>query len=877
MSRPDEISAGDRWQRTKQLFQAALELEPHERPAFLARSCSGDPALKSELERLLEAQSIRDEFLEPLPRAAEPGVPQPDSLVGERIGAYELTELIASGGMGEVYLALRADGQFSSRAAIKVIRPGLATSELLSRFQAERQTLASMNHPNIARLLDGGATLDGRPYLVMEFVEGRPIDQYCDAQGCSVAGRIELFRKICEAVQYAHQNLVVHRDLKPGNILITAAGEPKLLDFGIAKLLGDGDQPESTTAPNNPLRFLTPEYASPEHVLGERITTASDVYSLGVILYELLTGRRPYRIESRHPRAIERSVCETDPERPSSVVAGQERDLRTTHGCEASRLRRQLRGDLDNVVLMAMRKQQERRYSSAQQLSDDLRRYLEGEPVSARRDTFGYRAAKFVRRNCWAVTGGSTLMLALIAGVVGTTWQRNQALANLGRAVDAEQSMAAEAQRARTEAETARAVAAFLVRLFQQSDPNVSLGSTITARSLLDAGAARIVSELASKPEIQASLMDAIGVAYQSLGLLDPAERLLSAALEIRKVSPGGEHPAVAASLDHLGTLRIAQGDYDTAQTLLDEALEMRRGLLGSQHPDVAVSLNNLGALSYSRGDYQAAIRLFREALEMRRSLLGAEHVEVAQGLNNLAALLRATGSSAEAESLYREALAVRRQLLGEQHPDVAQSLNNLAVLLLATQRYEQAEQYCRQALAMRQEILGNDHPDTVQSLDNLGGILQGQGKFDAAEQIYREALATGRRLLGDDHPDVAITSNNLAMLLFMRNDFSSAEPLLRQCLRVKRTTYPEGHWRIAVAENALGTCLSRLGRFAEAEPLVVGACPVVRRALGEQHVHTLKAVRSAAELYEAWGQPDKAAPYREMLRRADPQRASEH
>src|SRR5215475_12190576 len=450
------------WQRIENVFRTTVDRPADERDAYLTRACDGDEDLRREVLSLLEQGTAEDFIRDPIASAALAFTAiSNDDLTGERVGPYRVKRLIGRGGMGDVYEAERDDEQFRQQVAIKIIKRGMDTEFVRDRFLRERQILASLDHPHIARLIDGGATPDGSPYFVMEFVAGEPITDYCRRQSLSVNEKLKLFLKVCSAVQYAHQKLVVHRDLKPSNILIDEDGEPKLLDFGIAKLLSpDGSQPQTRT--ETALRLMTPEYASPEQARGQAVATTTDVYSLGVVLYELLTDRRPYEFRTYSPAEIERTICDTGIEEPSKVVG------RMT-GADA-KLARQLAGDLDNIAMMAMRIEPERRYQSVEQFSEDIRRHLAGMPVVARKDTFGYRAGKFVRRH----KAGVAILAPLIVLAVAMTDQAAR--------------IARERDRANQETATAQAATQSLVAMFEVADPDKARGNVITARELLDRG-----------------------------------------------------------------------------------------------------------------------------------------------------------------------------------------------------------------------------------------------------------------------------------------------------------------------------------------------------------------------------------------------------
>ena len=514
--------------------------------------------------------------------------------------------------MGTVYLAARADEHFHKRVALKIIRSGAHSADVVRHFKRERQILAGLDHPNIAKLLDGGTTDDGLPYLVMEYIEGEPLLDYCDSRSLPISDRLKLFQSICAAVQYAHRNLVVHRDIKPANILVAEDGSPRLLDFGIAKLLNPEVSGESPTAT---AIAMTPAYASPEQARGERVTTATDVYSLGVVLYEVLTGHHPYRFASRQPLDVLRAVVEQEPENPSTAVVRTDESTvlegaqpirltpdsvaRTREG-SPEKLKRRLRGDLDNILMLALRKEPYRRYASVEAFSDDVRRYLEGLPVGARKPTVGYRAGKFLRRHAVGVAAALGVAVLLLGFALAVTVQS----ARVARERDLAEKERATAQRER---ETAQRVSAFLVDLFKVSDPSEARGNTVTAREVLDKGAAKIAAELKDQPEVQAALMDTMGAVYRNLGLYDKAIPLLQQALETRKALLGNEHLEVAKSLTSLGTVALEKGDYAAAEDLYREALGMRRRLLGNDHLDVAAGANNLANALRSKGDVAGA------------------------------------------------------------------------------------------------------------------------------------------------------------------------------------------------------------------------------------------------------------------------------
>lgn len=810
----------ERWQEVKAVLDGALERAPSERAAFVVAACGEDEELREEVDSLLDTEAEIGGFLaEPVFATLSGGL---DGLEeGRRIGPYQIVREIGRGGMGMVYLAVRADDEYEKRVALKVVGWGLA-EVVVRRFRAERQILANLDHPNIAKLLDGGTTEDGRPYFVMEHVEGRPVDQYC--AGLPVEQRLELFRTVCAAVHFAHQNLVVHRDLKAGNILVTAEGVPKLLDFGIAKLLDPGGETPSALTELG-LRPMTLEAASPEQVAGQPITTASDVYSLGVLLFGLLTGGSPYGEAAASREALERAVREAETRTPSEAAGPEEG--------------RRLAGDLDNVVRMALEKDPRRRYVSAADLARDVERHLDGLPVVARKDTFGYRAGKFVRRHKLGV-GAAAAGLALILSFSAV--------------------VTVLLQRAIEERRRAEAVSEFLGDLFATTDPSRSRGETVTAREVLDRGAERIEKELKGPPELQADLMANMGRAYRSLGLYQPARALLEKSLAIRRATLSPDDARLAESLHNLAFLLGETGDFAGAEPLMREAVEIQRRTLGEDDPEFAKGLNNLASLLQEKGELDAAEALYRRVLTTKKRILGEEHEDVARTLNNLARLLYAKGDLADAEPLYRQALAIRRKRYGDKpHPEVARNLNNLAALLADRGDGQAAEAMHREALAMRRALYREPHRDVAESLNNLAFLLRSRGDFAAAEPLYREAVKIAGQV-PELRKGYAFFLRNHGALLTQMGRAAEAEPRVREALGIFREAQNPSAERIADAESVLGGCLAAQGRFEEAEPLLLGSYEVLKETKGESARFGKEARERIAALYTAWGRPGRAA-----------------
>jgi eukaryotic-like serine/threonine-protein kinase len=808
----------ERWRQVKAVLDGALEKRPAERAAFVATACEDDSELRREVESLLVYELESTDFIEePLFGRFTGG---PVGLAeGQRVGPYRIVREIGRGGMGAVYLAARADEELDQRVALKLVGLGSA-AEIVRRFRAERQILAHLVHPNIARFLDAGTAEDGRPYFVMEYVEGRPIDEYVGK--LPLRERLALFREVCAAVHFAHQNLVVHRDLKPGNILVTGDGAPKLLDFGIAKLLDPGGTDPGLSELG--LRPMTLKYASPEQVRGEPITTASDVYSLGVLLHVLLTGRSPYAAAADDRPALERAILQGETVRPSQIVEKRE---------EA----RRLAGDLDTIVLRAMDPEPGRRYASAEQLAADVQRHLDGLPVLARKNTAGYRMGKFVRRHKLGVTAAAAMLLLILGFSVAVTllWQR--------------------AQRERDRAE---AVSGFLEELFAKADPSQSRGETVTVREALDRGRQQIAGGLQAAPETRASLMETMGRVYRSLGLHEQARPLLEESLRIRRRT--GQNPVDLAGTEiNLALALQEMGEKSEAEPLLREGLEILRRHGATATLEYAAGLNNLGGLLKEKGDYKAAEALFREALSLKQRIPKSDR-EVARAYNNLGDVRYAQGDLTAAEPYFRKALAMRRRLFGsEPHPDLATSLNNLASLLEAKGERSEVEALYSEVLAMRRKLYGNHHPKVAQSLSNLAFVLLAEGRPAEAEPFAREALA----ITPPNNPNRAVFLRHIAAALAGQGKGREAEPLAREALAIFQTAKSAPRWRAPDAESVLGSCLAAQGRYGEAEPLLLGAYRSLKEDRGEGAHYAPAALQRVVDLYTAWGRPDRAAVYR--------------
>jgi len=792
----------ERWARVQELFEAAAPLPADDRPAHVRAAADDDEMADLVLSMLVANDDDGGEIERAVGDAIHTVTTAAASPVDQRLGPYRIVSEIGQGGMGTVYLAERADGAFVQRVAIKVVR-GLLDQDRVRRFRAERQILASLHHPNIARLVDGGTTDDGWPYLVMEYVEGTAIDTYAQRHELDVTERLRLFLVVCEAVGHAHQHLIVHRDIKPSNIIVAPDGTPKLLDFGIAKLL-DSDDPELSARTMTGMRLLTPDYASPEQVRGDAVTTATDVYALGVLLFELLTDKRPHTFRTLTAHEIERVVCDTDAPRPSTISPG-------------------LAEDLDIIVGAALNKDIDHRYLSVEALAEDLRRYLDGLPIHARRATWRYRALRFASRHRWEVAVAALFVLMLIGFSVLVSIQA----ARVARERDAAQQ----------ERDAAEQVSSFLVGLFEVSDPSRSRGSTVTARELLDRGAEQVETGLASQPTVQARLMDAIGRVYRQLGLFEQSESLLSKALARREGAANGPSDAVADTLQELGEVAREQGAYQDAEALHRRALEIRRQLHGESHDKVAFSLNTLGLSLDQQARYEESEQMLRAAIAMWRQVRSEKDLQVAVGLNNLGQLLRRTARLSDAEAVLREALEIRRAAFTTAHPLLTNSLMQYGQLQNQLGNFAEAERYMREALEMRLLVYGPDHHQVGTAYNNLASLLHDMGAYDKAEAMYRASLEIGRKVYGPEHPETAVTMNNLASLLEDRGNPKAAEAMFRDALAIRRKVFGGEHPAVARGEHNLARTLVALNQLPEAEILLEHALATRRKTLGAEHV----------------------------------------
>ncbi len=755
------------------------------------------------------------EVTPPAPGSSKSGLG--DSLIRH----YRLLQSIGIGGMGEVYEAQQLE-PIRRRVALKVIKRGMDTDAIVARFESERQALALMDHECIAKVFDAGATPDGRPYFVMEYVKGIPITEYCDKHKVSTKARLELFLQVCAGVQHAHQKGIIHRDIKPSNVLVTVQEDkavPKIIDFGLAKATAHA-LTESTLFTELGQLVGTPEYMSPEQaeMSGLDIDTRTDVYSLGVLLYELLVGTLPFDprlLRQGSYEDIRRKIREEEHQRPSTrlSVLASARDATPRPRAEMVALSKQLRGDLDWIVMTAMEKDRTRRYASASDLASDIVRHLKNEPVLAGPPSWRYRMQKFVLRHKFGVAAAAAIILAVVLGMVGTT-------VGLLRARRA-QRLASE------EAATARQISDFLVGLFKVADPESTLGSTITAREILDQGAARIERELQNQPTTQARLLYTMGNVYKNLGLYGQARPMLEMSYRLRR---GGEDLDLASSLSSLGDLARLQGNLGVAESLLVQAVATKEKLLGPDDPEVASTLTDLGVAYTALGKYREAEVVLQRSRDIRERTLGPQHPDLAESLNYLGVLYWRQGRYADAEPLYLRAIQVLERTRGESHPDIARTLNNLGILYNAQGKYAAAIPVNEQAVAIYEKSLGPEHTRTAQALGNLGLVLYNQGDYADAAPLYARSLAIFEKQLGPDHPSVATMLNNMANLKKAQKDDAAAEQLLRRALEIRERALGPDHPDVAWSVADLGVLYRDRGNYGAAEPLLRRALAAFER-----------------------------------------------
>jgi serine/threonine protein kinase/tetratricopeptide (TPR) repeat protein len=919
-------------ERARELAEAAVALPRHEREAFV-RARAGSAAEASAALKLLEQHDSRTLSLGSGPGDTSFGSPMAAAPPGERagdvVGSYKLLEVLGEGGFGTVWLAERR-APMVQRVALKVIKPGMDSKAVIARFEQERQALAVMDHPNVARVFDAGATAGGRPYFVMELVQGEPLTLYCDRRRMTVRQRLELFIPVCEAVQHAHTKGVIHRDLKPSNVLVAERDGkpiPKVIDFGVAKSISHALS-RSTIFTEMGQIIGTPEYMSPEQAEQGAldIDTRTDVYSLGVLLYELLTGGLPFEPQALRKAGyaeIQRIIREVDPPRPSTkltsmgdaaVEAAKHRHTRL------DALAKELRSELEWIPLKAMRKERDRRYRSPSELADDIRNYLSGRALLAGPESNGYRAKKFLRRHRGPVLAGAMVVLALVGGVVGTSvgmMRANDAAERERLAKEEAQdqrAMAVEAaskERAAREAEAkerarAEAASGFLTTMFASIDPEKAQGRDITVKEIIDDAAGKVGEAFKDEPAVEASLRETLGETYGQMARYAEAREQFTRTLELRTRVLGAEHRETLVTKFNLAAMNLQLGDLTTAGRLLAETMESRRKVLGPEHSETLLTQSLLGYVKQLEGDNEGALQIYRETLALQKKVAGPDAKDTVETMSSvadvlqdlgrldearavaeelvasatrlqgpegrltlqarsiLAAILKDLGKYDESEKILREVLETKRKVFGPDHTEVFTTTNILALTLEQLKKQAEAVGLLADIVERATKVLGPEHDTTLTYRANLGRMKQLSGDLEGSEREMREVLEIRERVNGKDAQPTLVLMNNLGLLLLDQKKPAEAEPIFREMLAGLSAILPPEHWMFGAAKVNVGECLSDQGKYEEAEKLMVEGYEHLAKVLPAGHSRVSGAAKALATMYEKWQKPEKAAEWKQ-------------
>jgi eukaryotic-like serine/threonine-protein kinase len=847
------MSDSARWIELQRLYHAALERPAGERAAFVAQAAAHDEWLRRELKSLLAHDRPDDVFLDQpaigvAARELMSGQPATPELPGEfrevpaAIGGYRILSLLGEGGMGTVY---QAEQQNPHRiVALKVINPGFSSGQLLRRFEKEAEALGRLQHPGIAQIYEAGtaaSSLGPQPYFAMEFIQGRSLNDYATDRRLNVRARLDLMARVCDAVNHAHQHGIIHRDLKPGNILVDETGQPKILDFGVARLMDSEAQTFQTDVGQiaGTLAYMSPEQAQGDPLA---IDIRSDVYALGVILYELLAGKLPYNTNRKSLHEMLQVIREEDPAPLSSI-------------------HRTFRGDIDTIVAKALAKDKLRRYASAADLAGDIRRYLSDKPIVARPPSASYQLQKFARRHRALVAGTAAVFLALAVGVVVSTREAVRARQERNAAIS-------ERERADSEAASAKAVNDFLQNdLLAQASANNQAGSgakpdpDLKVRTALDRAAAGIAGKFDRQPEVEAEIRQTIGQTYSDLGQYSEASKHLERALDLYRGVLGAENPKTLAVMRRLGDAVRLQGKYPQAEALLSQTLKTARRVLGPEHPDTLNAMNTLGLIYYQQGKYAPAEALLNQTVEIERRVLGPERPDTLNSMNNLANTYLQEGKYAPAETLNSQILEIRRRLLGPEHPITLTSMNNLAIDYFEQGKYPQAETLYTQTLEIRRRVLGPEHPEVLVSMQNLAGVYDQEGKYAQAEALFRQTLEIMRRVLGPEHSHTLAAMNNLASVYGQRNKYAQAETLFSQTLELMRRVQGPEHPYTLDTLSDMALIYQRQGKYDAAKKYAAECLAGRRHSLGLDNPDTMDAAADLALAYQSQGRFAESEP----------------
>jgi len=867
------------------IFAAAIKLTSDQRSAFLTAACGPDTRLREQVDALLLAH---DESRGLLPKQADRelestylGANQasPGMMIG---GRYKLLEAIGEGGMGSVWLAEQRE-PVKRKVAVKLVKAGMDSKQVLARFEAERQALALMDHPNIAKVFDGGMTDQGRPYSIMEYVKGVPLTAYCDSARLSLKERLNLFLPVCQAVQHAHQKGIIHRDLKPSNILIClydGKPVPKVIDFGLAKAVNQA-LTEHSLHTGHGVMVGTPLYMSPEQAEHNNldVDTRTDIYSLGVILYELLTGSTPLERQQLKDAAyneILRLIKEVEPPKPSERISGSASlpSIAAQRNIEPDQLRRSVIGDLDWIVMKALDKERSRRFETANGLARDVERFLNDEAVEACPPSAGYKLRKYMRRHRGQVLAVSAVLATLLLGMAGTTWglfeaKRQERIA-LAEVVAKETARQQEAERAegeriaKLEAEKARdeteQVLDYLVAAFRKSDPEAD-GATLTVVEMFEQAAEELEATFPNQPAIQARLLNAIGETYLGLGLYPKAVTVFQRAMALSRNELNSDHERTLESMNNLAAAYESAGRLPEAMVLSEQTVKLSQDIYGSEHPKTLSSMNNLASVYHSVGRLSDALALFERTLELTKALFGEDHPSTLTSMNNLASAYESAARLKEALPLFEQVLKLRTVTLGPNHPETLDSMNNLAVVYKSAGRLAEALTLFEKTLELRKAKLGAEHPSTIQSMGNLAGAYEAVGRLAEALPLYEQTLQQMKTKLGPAHQDTILSMNNLALAYKSAGRLAEALPLHEQTLVLAKTNLGPTHPGTLMSMGNLAGAYKASGKITEAITLYEQTLDVRKVTLGPEHSSTLQSMNNLAMAYKSVGRFAEALP----------------